>query len=120
MMPNPVYLYAVPKNGEGVARAIGESDRRYTLRINAREHWRGHLWQERFASFPLDDQNLLAATRYVEMNPVAAGLADQPDEYRWSSARAHLHGVEDGLVKAAPLLGLVGNWRTFLALSSEE
>ena len=120
LMPNHVHLIAVPQNEEGLARAIGEAHRRYTLRINAREHWRGHLWQERFASFPLDDQHLLAATRYVEMNPVAAGLADQPDEYRWSSARAHLHGVEDGLVKAAPLLGLVGNWRTFLALSSEE
>ncbi len=120
LMPNHVHLIAVPHTEVGLARAIGEAHRRYTLHINNRVNWRGHLWQERFASFPLDDRHLLAAVRYIEMNPVAAGLASQPGFYRWSSARAHLHGEADGLVNAAPLLGLVGNWATFLALSSVE
>jgi len=120
LMPNHVHLIAVPPTGDGLARAIGEAHRRYTLRVNSREDWRGHLWQERFASFPLDEPHLLAAARYIEMNPVAAGLADTPENYPWSSARAHLQDGEDGLVTTAPLLGLVGDWRTFLTLSSEE
>jgi len=120
LMPNHVHLIAVPKNETGLARAIGEAHRRYTRLINIRKGWRGHLWQERFASFPMDESHLIAAARYVEMNPVAAGLARRPDEYRWSSARAHLTGEDDGLVKAAPLLKLVDNWRGLLSMSSLE
>jgi len=91
-MPNHVHLIAVPKNETGLARAIGEAHRRYTRRINFRENWRDHLWQERFASFPMDELNLLAAVHYIEMNPVAAGIVSTPAQYRWSSAHAHLVG----------------------------
>jgi putative transposase len=119
LMPNHVHLIAVPETAEGLARAVGEAHRRYTLRINGREDWRGHLWQERFASFPLDERHLLAAARYIEMNPVAAGLVKRPGDYPWSSARAHLWGEDDTLLKVAPLLGLVGDWQTFLVLSPE-
>jgi REP-associated tyrosine transposase len=120
LMPNHVHLIAVPASEESLARAIGEAHRRYTRRINFRENWRGHLWQERFASFPMDESYLLAAARYVEMNPVAAGIVERPEEYPWSSARAHLAGEDDHLVKVAPLLAMVGNWRDFLSLSEEE
>ena len=120
LMPNHVHLIAVPQTEEGLARAIGEAHRRYTRRINFRENWRGHLWQERFASFPLDENHLLAAARYIEMNPVAVKLAGHPGEYRWSSARAHLDGRNDGLVQVAPLLGMVTDWKNFLTLSPEE
>lgn len=120
LMPNHVHLIAVPQSLEGLARAIGEAHRRYTRRINFREKWRGHLWQERFASFPMDERHLLAAARYVEMNPVAAGLAKHPEEYRWSSARAHMSGENDVLVKVAPLLAVVSDWRLFLELSPQD
>ena len=60
-MPNHVHLIVVPKSKDGLRRAIGEAHRRYTRRINFREQWRGHLWQERFASFVLDKPHLLAA-----------------------------------------------------------
>ena len=120
LMPNHVHLIAVPKSEEGLARAIGEAHRRYTCRINFREKWRGHLWQERFASFPMDEHYLLATARYVEMNPVAAGLVVRPEEYPWSSAQAHFAAQDDKLVKVEPLLSMAGNWRDFLALPSEE
>ena len=103
-----------PQSEEGLARAIGEAHRRYTRRINFRERWRGHLWQERFASFPMDETYLLAAARYVEMNPVHAGLVKRPEDYRWSSARAHLEGKDDALAKVEPLLEIVADWRAFL------
>ncbi len=63
LMPNHVHLIAVPQTEEGLARAIGEAHRRYNRRINFREKWRGHLWQERFASFPMDETHLLVAAR---------------------------------------------------------
>lgn len=120
LMPNHVHLIAVPASENSLARAIGEAHRRYTRHINLREGWRGHLWQERFASFPMDITHLFAATRYVEMNPVAAGLVQRPEDYPWSSARAHLSGTDDPLVKGSPLRKMVGNWREFLTLTDEE
>ena len=120
LMPNHVHLIAVPETEEGLARAIGEAHRRYTRRINFRNGWRGHLWQERFASFPLDERYLLAAARYAEMNPVAAGMVTHPDEYRWSSASAHLAGHDDELVTVKPLLDMVSDWSGFLTLSGDE
>ena len=55
------------------------------------------------------------AARYVELNPVRAGLAERPEQHRWSSAAAHLAGVDDALVRAQPLLKRVGDWSAFLA-----
>ncbi len=88
--------------------------------MNFREGWRGHLWQGRFASFPLDEKYLLAAARYIEQNPVRAGLVARPWEYPWSSAPAHPSGRDDSLVKASPLLELVGDWKAFLATGASE
>jgi putative transposase len=122
LMPNHVHLIAVPQSEESLRLAIGEAHRRYTRRVNFREGWRGHLWQGRFASFVLDEPYLLAAARYVELNPVRAKLVVAPREYRWSSARAHLKGKDDGLVRVRPLLEIAGNWRRLLtsAVSEEE
>lgn len=115
LMPNHVHLIAVPETEDALARAVGEAHRRYTRHVNAREGWTGFLWQGRFASCPMDESHLVAAARYVELNPVAAGLVRRARDYRWSSARAHLAGRDDRLVKAAPLLERVGDWRTFLS-----
>jgi putative transposase len=122
LMPNHVHLIAVPKTEDGLRRAIGEAHRRYTRRINFREKWRGYLWQGRFASFIMDEPYLLAAARYVELNPVRAKLTLNAEEWPWSSARAHLSGRDDRLTKVAPLLAIVGDWRGFLnsAICEEE
>ena len=120
LMPNHVHVIAVPSSEDGLRRAIGEAHRRYTRRVNFREGWRGHLWQGRFASFPLDETYLLAAARYIEQNPVRAGLAARPWGYPWSSATAHVSGRDDSLVKAAPLLERVGDWKDFLCLGVSE
>ena len=119
-MPNHVHLIAAPKTKDGLRRAIGEAHRRYTRRVNFREQWRGHLWQERFASFVLDKSYLLACARYVELNPVRAGLVTAPSEYRWSSAKAHIKRKDDCLVKVAPLLKLANSWRRLLGTAAAE
>ncbi len=72
------------------------------------------MWQGRFASYPMDNDHLVAAVRYVEMNPVRAGLAKTPEEYPWSSARAHLLGSDDSLVQVSAMLEIVKDWRGFL------
>jgi len=114
LMPNHVHLIATPETAQGLRRAIGEAHRRYTRQVNRREDWRGYLWQGRFASFPMDQPHLLMAARYIELNPLRARLAGWAADYPWSSARAHLAGRDDGLVKAAPLLALVDDWAGFL------
>jgi putative transposase len=113
-MPNHVHLIAVPDAADSLRRAIGEAHRRYTWHINHREGWRGHLWQGRFASFAMDGSHLLASARYIELNPVRAGLVATPGEYRWSSAPAHLAGRDDDLVQVDPLLALVPRWDAHL------
>jgi REP-associated tyrosine transposase len=115
LMPNHVHLIAVPKSEEGLRRAIGEAHKKYSNRINSRENWRGHLWQGRFSSFPMDQNYLIVATRYIEMNPVHARLVKSPEDYIWSSASAHLNGRDDSLVKVEPLLEMVGDWQGFLS-----
>jgi putative transposase len=113
-MPNHVHLIATPQNTGGLGVAIGEAHRRYTRRINFRQEWRGHLWQGRFASVVLDGPHLLAAVRYIERNPVRAGLCQDAWDYAWSSAAAHVAGQDDLLVKTTPLLGLVPDWREYV------
>ena len=120
LMPNHIHLIAVPGSEDGLRRAIGEAHRRYTRRINFREKWRGYLWQGRFASFVMDEPYLLAAGRYVELNPVRANLAADAAEWPWSSARAQLAGRDDRLVKAAPMLAMVNDWRALLDSAMPE
>ena len=120
LMPNHVHLIMVPQEADGLRAALGETHRRYTRRVNDRQGWRGHLWQERFHSFPMDEPNLLAAARYVELNPVRARLAARPEEWPWSSAKAHLAGRDDALAQVAPLLERAGDWQAFLQAGLDE
>ena len=120
LMPNHVHLMAVPETAQGLARAVGEAHRRYTRRVNFREGWRGYLWQGRFASYPMDGPYTLAAARYIERNPVRAGLVRRAWEWPWSSAAAHVAGRGDALLSGGgPLLAEVNDWRRFLAEEGE-
>jgi putative transposase len=120
LMPNHVHLVVVPQHPDGLHKALGEAHRRYTRHINVREDWRGYLWQGRFASFPMDERHLIAAVRYVELNPVRAHLCDTAVQWPWSSARAHLRGRDDELVAVAPMASLIGNWEAYLSLGAQS
>jgi len=120
LMPNHVHLVMVPTVEDGLRATLGEAHRRYTRYINFREGWRGHLWQERFHSFFMDEDYLMATVRYVERNPVAVGLCNLPEEWRWSSAAAHIKGADDALVRVRPMLDRVENWSNYLASSSKH
>jgi len=72
------------------------------------------LWQGRFHSCVMDERHVFAAIRYVELNPVRAKLCQQPEQWPWSSARAHLAGEDDALVSVRPMLELVADWKDYL------
>lgn len=117
LMDNHIHLILVPETSNGLRAALGEAHRRYTRAINFREGWRGYLFQGRFASYPMDDAHLMVAVRYVENNPVAAGIVAEAGNYRWSSARSHLAGTradDDPLTNIGALGRHVHNWRAML------
>jgi putative transposase len=116
LMPNHVHLILVPDTKDGLNLAVGEAHRRYTRRVNFREGWRGHLWQGRFSSFIMDENYLPVCTKYIERNPVRAGLVKHPADWPWSSAGSHISGKDDVLVKSKPLLDIVTTpWDEFLS-----
>jgi putative transposase len=86
LMPNHVHLAMVPSEDDGLGATLGEAHRRYTRHVNFRHGWRGHLWQERFHSFVMDESYLMATVRYVERNPVVTRLCRKPQDWKWSKA----------------------------------
>lgn len=117
LMDNHVHLILVPPREESLRSTLAEAHRRYSRMINIREGWRGYLFQGRFASYPMDPAHLLAAVRYVELNPVKAGMVRRAADWPWSSARSHIAGrsVEgDALTDVTALAGAAGNWERML------
>lgn len=114
LMDNHIHLIVIPSVESSLMRGIGETHRRYTRFINFREGWKGYLWQGRFASFPLDESYLFAAVRYVERNPVRAGLVRYAEEYPWSSARAHILRLKDPVLSSNFMEDEAVNWSDFL------
>jgi putative transposase len=105
LMSNHVHLIGVPNSAEALAAALKHTHGRYPSYWNARNCSSGHVWQGRFYSCPLDETHLWKALRYVELNPVRAGMVPEAREWPWSSARAHC-GI------GAPAAGLeMERWR---------
>jgi len=119
LMDNHVHFVAVPSTEESLAKAFGDTHKRYTRMINFREKWRGYLWQGRFSSFPMDEPYLLSAVRYVERNPVEAKIVSLAEDYRWSSAKAHVYGSSDPLLSRSFLDEQIRDWSKFLRMSDE-
>jgi putative transposase len=89
LMSNHVHLIVVPRNPTALSETLKNTHGRYASYWNARRSSSGHVWQGRFYSCPLDDSHLWASLRYVELNPVRAGIVSAPGEWPWSSAVAH-------------------------------
>ena len=94
LMPNHVHIVATPADEDSLAKGIGRTNFRYARHINRLRRRCGHLWQNRFYSCALEEVHLWWAVRYVERNPVRAGLVRLPWRYGWSSASAHLGGAD--------------------------
>jgi len=103
LMTNHVHILAVPEREDSLARGIGGTNLIYTQYINHKYNRSGRLWQNRFYSTVTEKEEYLwAVARYIERNPVKAGLVKKSEFYPWSSAKAHILNTRDEM--------LSGNW----------
>lgn len=119
LMPNHIHVIAVPETKDSLARLFGAAHHRYAKRVNAIHNWRGHLWQERFYSVAMDEKHTLAAMRYVELNPVRAGLCDRADEWPWSSVHGNLGNERDDMIDGSEARDIISDWQHFLSEGDE-
>jgi putative transposase len=90
LMPNHVHWIAVPESPTSLTKTFGRAHGRYAQYSNSLLQRSGHFWQNRFYSCALDDAHLWAALRYVERNPVRAGLRATSEDWTWSSGAVHI------------------------------
>jgi putative transposase len=115
LMGNHVHLIVVPERADSMACAVGNAHRKHATIVNWRAGWTGHLWAHRFYSTPLDEAHLWAAVRYVELNPVRAGIVSDPCSFPWSSAAAHARIARSTLLDPAwPPPEIVPDWARWL------
>ena len=120
LMPNHVHLILVPRDADGLRKAMSTVHRAYAGQINARRKKTGHFWQGRFGCVAMDGDHALSALRYVLLNPVRAKLCKKPEQWEWSSARAYLKNRDDDLTDTSDLLALYPNVKLLLADTPEQ
>jgi putative transposase len=121
LMTNHSHLIAVPDSDSALSYALRDTHGAYATLFNRKYGFSGHLWQARFYSCVLDDAHLEQAVRYVESNPVRAGMVDRAEDYPWSSAGPHVWGVQDRYLDTGlPFIGAIQDWSVWLAGESDE
>ncbi len=104
LMGNHVHLLMTANEANSLAHAMRLLNQRYVASFNRRHHRTGTLWESRFRSCLVESEPyLLTVYRYIDLNPVRAGMVDSPEEYRWSSARANLGLAADPCLTPHPL-----------------
>ena len=89
-----------PGDPTGIAKTIQAIARRYVRSFNQRHSRTGSLWEGRYRATIIESERyLFTCYRYIEHNPVRAGLVSSPDEYRWSSFAANALGADDELIR---------------------
>ena len=120
-MTNHIHLVVVPQRDESLAQALRDAHTVYAMHFNSRTQLSGHVWQGRFFSCPLDETHLWAAVRYVERNPVRAGMVERAQAYPWSSAAAHCGLRDDALLSHDfPPKGVIEDWADWLHDEPED
>jgi len=110
LMDNHVHLLCTPSQGDSLARTIQAVGRRYVRRFNRRHGRSGTLWEGRFRSSLVEaDRYLLACQRYIESNPVRAGMVEGVADWPWSSHRHHTGLSVDPIVRSHPTIFALGN-----------
>ena len=111
LMTNHVHILLTPGRAGSVAHLMQSIGRSYVRYINNRYKRTGTLWEGRYKSCLIDSERyLLTCCRYIERNPVRAGMVPYAEDYRWSSYAVHAQGLPSDLIVAHPLyLGLGKN-----------
>jgi putative transposase len=109
LMTNHVHLLLTPADPRAVPRLIIALGRRYVQYVNKTYRRSGTLWDGRYKSSLVQvDEYLLVCQRYIELNPVRAGMVDDPARYRWSSYRANALGERDERLTPHPVYLALG------------
>lgn len=99
LMTNHVHLLAAPEGEDSIPRMMQSLGRRYVRYVNDTYGRTGTLWEGRYRAAPIDGEAyFVSCCRYIELNPVRAGIVGHPSGYRWSSYAAHSRGTADRLV----------------------
>ena len=110
LMTNHAHLLITPETDYGVSHTMQDLGRKYVRYINHRYKRSGTLWEGRFKSSLVDsDAYLLTCMRYIELNPVRAGMVEHPGEYRWSSYHANAQGRVNENITAHPVYAALGH-----------
>jgi len=123
LMRNHIHIVVTPAESGQLAEVLQRVHGRYAQYFNGRLARCGHLWQNRYSSCALAPAHLWLALRYVELNPVRAGLVEMAEEWEWSSARAHLEGSDRQRLLDMEFWqreGGVENWRRLLNRPVDE
>jgi len=124
LMTNHIHLIAVPTTQDGLQKVLKPLHMRYAQKINRERGWKGHFWQGRYFSSPLDGEYLLFTTRYIERNPIRVKKVRKAENYKWSSARGHCGTAQDDiLTKKMKWLNKyegIDNWRQWLSIKEEN
>jgi len=109
LMSNHFHLVLQPADGQCISRILQSLTVAHTWRYHRRHSTSGHVWQGRFQSPVIqEDEHLLTVLRYVEANPLRAGMVADAADYPWSSYRAHGLGRADDLLSEAPVWATLG------------
>lgn len=104
LMTNHVHLLITPERKDGIGKTMQALGRYYVQYYNYCYQRTGTLWEGRYKATLIDTESyLLTCMRYIELNPVRAGMVSHPSEYPWSSYRCTALGQSDGLVTPHPL-----------------
>jgi len=109
LMTNHVHLLVTPAQPHSITHMMQDLGRKYVRYINHTYHRTGTLWEGRFKASLVDSEAyLLTCMRYIEMNPVRAGMINHPGEYRWSSYSMNAQGKFNALIQPHPLYQSLG------------
>jgi putative transposase len=109
LMTNHVHLLCTPSTSSGISLMMQSLGRMYVLYFNRRNQRSGTLWEGRYRSCLVQEENyLMQLYRYIELNPVRAGLADDPADYSWSSYQCNALGKKSDLLSPHPLFSALG------------
>ena len=112
-MTNHVHLLLTPNTSSSIAKVMQSVGRRYVQYVNYSYRRTGTLWEGRYKATLIDSEHyLLTCSRYIELNPVRAGIVAYPGDYPWSSYRAHADGHSDTLLQDHPLYLALGHTRS--------
>jgi putative transposase len=116
LMSNHVHIVGIPRKPYSMARTIQIVHGQHSRTVNREQGWHGHLWHSRYFATALDDRHLWLAMRYVEQNPLRAGIVSRAEDYVWSSAMFHCGLQADPLINQdSQILPMFDDWQKNLS-----